>query len=528
MEEDSDTSRSRSSTWPLPAPDFEQAEQRALSSNASSKKPPSRRNPWGNLSYAELITQAILSSPEKRLTLSQVYEWMVKNVPYFADKADSTSSAGWKNSIRHNLSLHSRFMRIPNEGPGKSSWWVINPDAKSGRPARRRAVSTDTPATGISKSDTKRRGRQRRSTSKGAIDTAAAAAGSPASSPASSLVKLETDGPLSQHCLTPSSLCDSDSSVFGSTSPYEGYSPLGDAVPFTGPLPGTSEQFGTDCYHDQDSNCFLPADIASLSDPLSSLSVSSNPYLTALDLDGPFPPITIDSAPINPAPSTYVAPFQPTLSPISGTPLATPLTTPLGTPPALRHALRSIQSEDGQYPPISGRSLSTEQLYYHPQQNYNSQQTGMRTTGSWQHLNTSYYPSCNNPPPYFSQSWSPNAVSYRGSTGQRVALTSNDYHPLMPPVQHEPSRLTHQPMGTMQGSPVYGHTGRHVNQSPSERFPNDLDVLLRDSYEVCNMDNFFVPETSQADGGLVFDFEHFQDDQPGGANSWSHKGHWVH
>jgi hypothetical protein len=96
MEEDSDTSRSRSSTWPLPAPDFEQAEQRALSSNASSKKPPSRRNPWGNLSYAELITQAILSSPEKRLTLSQVYEWMVKNVPYFADKADSTSSAGWK------------------------------------------------------------------------------------------------------------------------------------------------------------------------------------------------------------------------------------------------------------------------------------------------------------------------------------------------------------------------------------------------------------------------------------------------
>jgi hypothetical protein len=42
------------------------------------------------------------------------------------------------------------------------------------------------------------------------------------------------------------------------------------------------------------------------------------------------------------------------------------------------------------------------------------------------------------------------------------------------------------------------------------------------------MDNFFVPETSQADGGLVFDFEHFQDDQPGGANSWSHKGHWVH
>ncbi|CAD5206765.1 unnamed protein product [Bursaphelenchus okinawaensis] len=60
------------------------------------KKSNSRRNAWGNMSYADLITQAILSSPEKRLTLSQVYEWMVQNVPYFRDKGDSNSSAGWK------------------------------------------------------------------------------------------------------------------------------------------------------------------------------------------------------------------------------------------------------------------------------------------------------------------------------------------------------------------------------------------------------------------------------------------------
>jgi forkhead box protein O3 len=38
---------------------------------AAAKKSTSRRNAWGNLSYADLITQAILSSPEKRLTLSQ-------------------------------------------------------------------------------------------------------------------------------------------------------------------------------------------------------------------------------------------------------------------------------------------------------------------------------------------------------------------------------------------------------------------------------------------------------------------------
>ena len=52
----------------------------------------------------------------------------------------------FQNSIRHNLSLHSRFMRVQNEGTGKSSWWVINPDAKAGKTPRRRATSMDTKA----------------------------------------------------------------------------------------------------------------------------------------------------------------------------------------------------------------------------------------------------------------------------------------------------------------------------------------------------------------------------------------------
>lgn len=96
------------------------------------------------MSYADLITKAIDSSPEKRLTLSQIYDWMVKSVPYFNDKGDSNSSAGWKNSIRHNLSLHSRFVRIQNEGTGKSSWWMLNPEGgKNGKSPRRRAASMD-------------------------------------------------------------------------------------------------------------------------------------------------------------------------------------------------------------------------------------------------------------------------------------------------------------------------------------------------------------------------------------------------
>ena len=63
---------------------------------AGTKKNSARRNAWGNFSYADLITQAIQNSPEKRLTLSQIYDWMVQNIPFFKDKGDSNSSAGWK------------------------------------------------------------------------------------------------------------------------------------------------------------------------------------------------------------------------------------------------------------------------------------------------------------------------------------------------------------------------------------------------------------------------------------------------
>ncbi|XP_078133018.1 forkhead box protein O3a [Sander vitreus] len=128
------------------SPSSAQTPTAALGGSASQqlRKSSARRNAWGNYSYADLITQAIESSPEKRLTLSQIYDWMVRSVPYFKDKGDSNSSAGWKNSIRHNLSLHSRFVKVQNEGTGKSSWWMVNPEGgKGGKAPRRRAVSMD-------------------------------------------------------------------------------------------------------------------------------------------------------------------------------------------------------------------------------------------------------------------------------------------------------------------------------------------------------------------------------------------------
>lgn len=167
-------SRPRSCTWPLQRPELQASPAKPAGGGlsgggpaaAAPRKCSSRRNAWGNLSYADLITRAIESSPEKRLTLSQIYDWMVRCVPYFKDKGDNNSSAGWKNSIRHNLSLHSRFIRVQNEGTGKSSWWMINPDGgKVGKAPRRRAVSMDN-----SNKYTKSRGRAAKK--KAALQTA--------------------------------------------------------------------------------------------------------------------------------------------------------------------------------------------------------------------------------------------------------------------------------------------------------------------------------------------------------------------
>lgn len=42
-------------------------------------------------SYATLIRYAIQSSPDKKLTLSQIYQWVLERYPYY-----NTAGAGWK------------------------------------------------------------------------------------------------------------------------------------------------------------------------------------------------------------------------------------------------------------------------------------------------------------------------------------------------------------------------------------------------------------------------------------------------
>ncbi|XP_016390887.1 forkhead box protein M1-like isoform X3 [Sinocyclocheilus rhinocerous] len=85
------------------------------------KDPLSERPPY---SYMAMIQFAINSKKNRHMTLKEIYNWIEDHFPYFRNVA----KPGWKNSIRHNLSLHDMFVRETSPD-GKISYWTIRPEA---------------------------------------------------------------------------------------------------------------------------------------------------------------------------------------------------------------------------------------------------------------------------------------------------------------------------------------------------------------------------------------------------------------
>lgn len=97
----------------LPNPVLKTPEKMANSNTTPIKQKP----PY---SYMAMIEMAINSSSGNRMTLKDIYSWIENNFDYF-----KTAKPGWKNSIRHNLSLHDIFVRESDE---KNSTWSLKID----------------------------------------------------------------------------------------------------------------------------------------------------------------------------------------------------------------------------------------------------------------------------------------------------------------------------------------------------------------------------------------------------------------
>ncbi|KII95815.1 hypothetical protein PLICRDRAFT_34769 [Plicaturopsis crispa FD-325 SS-3] len=73
--------------------------------------------------YSTLIRYAIKGSPNQKLLLEDIYYAIESRFPYFR-----TAPNGWKNSVRHNLSLNPCFEKMPRPltDRGKGSYWTVN------------------------------------------------------------------------------------------------------------------------------------------------------------------------------------------------------------------------------------------------------------------------------------------------------------------------------------------------------------------------------------------------------------------
>ena len=128
--------------------DISQDNQRGQCNNQNQKKTQRKRRNSSPFSYIEIIAFAILNSPQKRATLSEIYSFIQNNYPSFTEHR-----LRWKNTVRHNLSLHECFQRGGIALGKAGCYWHIHASFvvafSRGDFSRRKSVHSNNPTLGL-------------------------------------------------------------------------------------------------------------------------------------------------------------------------------------------------------------------------------------------------------------------------------------------------------------------------------------------------------------------------------------------
>ncbi|XP_068197114.1 forkhead box protein Q1-like [Antennarius striatus] len=124
----------RSVSFPLPAEELRTDGDCVAHSPApaapstSTKSKPYLRRAKPPFSYIALIAMAIRDSSSGRLTLAEINDYLMQKFAFFRG-----SYTGWRNSVRHNLSLNDCFLKVlrdPSRPWGKDNYWMLNPHSE--------------------------------------------------------------------------------------------------------------------------------------------------------------------------------------------------------------------------------------------------------------------------------------------------------------------------------------------------------------------------------------------------------------
>lgn len=74
-----------------------------------------------SLTYIALIAKVILSSPSQKLNLASIYSAMEEQFPHLR-----TRGPGWRNSVRHNLSVNDCFVKVSRCEDGRGHYWGVH------------------------------------------------------------------------------------------------------------------------------------------------------------------------------------------------------------------------------------------------------------------------------------------------------------------------------------------------------------------------------------------------------------------